>query len=369
MNIAWGKNGKKKIDIPRTGRYNHGSYREGVLFLKKILLIATGGTIASRNTEHGLAPSVTSEELFAEISEAKSFCQLDTMQLLNIDSTNIQPEQWILMAEAIEQRYQDYDGFVIAHGTDTMAYTAAALSYLIQDPDKPIVLTGSQKPLFAPISDAKKNLLDSLRFACHPGVCGVHLVFSGVAILGTRAKKLKTKSYSAFSSINYPEVAVIDGSRVITYLHGQKPEGKPVQFFHELRPSVILIKLIPGMDPDILDYAGEHYEAIVLESYGSGGLPFANRRNFLEKLDHLEKLGRVVVIATQAMLEGSDLAVYEVGNLAMQRYNLMQTYDMTIESVVTKLMWLLAQNLSPEELKKRFYTPIANDILYLEPEK
>lgn len=336
--------------------------------MKKILLIATGGTIASKATEHGLAPSATSQELMTQIEEAGDFCELHTMQLLNIDSTNIQPEQWVLMAEAIEQRYHRYDGFVIAHGTDTMAYTAAALSYLIQNPDKPIVLTGSQKPLFAPISDAKKNLLDSLRFACQPGICGVHLVFSGVAILGTRAKKLKTKSYSAFSSINYPEVAVIDGSRVIHYLRPGPAAGE-VRFFHELRPSVILIKLIPGMDPDILDYAGEHYEAIVLESYGSGGLPFANKRNFLEKLEHLEKLGRVVVIATQAMLEGSDLAVYEVGNLAMQRYNLMQTYDMTIESVVTKLMWLLAQNLSPEELKRKFYTPIANDILYPEPGK
>lgn len=369
MNIVWGKTGKMKLTRPKSDAIIRAFTGEEDCFVKKILLIATGGTIASRVTVHGLAPSATSQELLTQIQEAGDFCQLDTMQLLNIDSTNIQPEQWVLMAEAIEQRYDDYDGFVIAHGTDTMAYTAAALSYLIQNPDKPIVLTGSQKPLFAPISDAKKNLLDSLRFACQPGICGVYLVFSGVAILGTRAKKLKTKSYSAFSSINYPEVAVIDGSRVITYLRSGQTAGKPVQFFHELRPSVILIKLIPGMNPDILDYAGEHYEAIVLESYGSGGLPFADKRNFLEKLEHLEKLGRVVVIATQAMLEGSDLAVYEVGNLAMQRYNLMQTYDMTIESVVTKLMWLLAQNLPPEELKKKFYTPIANDILYPEPEK
>lgn len=337
--------------------------------MKKILLIATGGTIASQMTSNGLSPKVTSDELFADIPEARDFCHIDSIQLLNIDSTNIQPEHWLLIARTIENNFAKYDGFVITHGTDTMAYSAAALSYLIQNSPKPIVLTGSQKPLLSPISDAKKNLLDSFRFVCHSGISGVYIVFSGVAILGTRAKKLKTKSYSAFSSINYPEIARIDGPRVITFSDFLPVQPTATMFYHELLPKVALIKLIPGMDPDILDYAGKHYKAVVLESYGSGGLPFANQRNFLEKLERLTELNCVVVIATQAMWEGSDLAVYEVGNLAMQRCNLLQTYDMTTEAAVTKLMWLLSKNLSFPELKKEFYTPISKDILFYNMEE
>jgi len=330
--------------------------------MKKILLIATGGTIASKETPNGLAPAVSSQMLRDSVPEAAAFCELDAMQLLNIDSTNIQPEHWLMMVSAIEENFAAYDGFVITHGTDTMAYTAAALSYLIQDPGKPIVLTGSQKPLLSPITDAKKNLTDALRYASQEGVSGVYLVFSGEAILGTRAKKVRSKSYAAFASINYPVAAFIDGPRVIRYAETASKTHNP-KFYHTLVPKVFVLKLVPGMEPDILDYVAQHYEAIIVESYGVGGLPFVDQRNFLQKLENLTKKGRVVVIATQVLQEGSDVATYEVGWKAMTNYNLLQAYDMTIEAAVTKLMWLLAQTKDSAEIEKAFYTPIAKDIL------
>ncbi|HBD65112.1 MAG TPA: L-asparaginase 1, partial [Clostridiales bacterium] len=189
---------------------------------KNILLIATGGTIASKKTEDGLAPQITSEELLGYVPEIKEFCNVETIQLLNIDSTNIQPEYWVLMTEAIESNYDKYDGFVISHGTDTMSYTSAALSYLIQNLDKPVIITGAQKPINADITDAKKNLLDSFRFAAEKDVRGVYLVFDGKAIVGTRARKVKSKSYSAFESINFPVAAIIDDSRITKYIRGEK---------------------------------------------------------------------------------------------------------------------------------------------------
>jgi len=332
---------------------------------KKILLIATGGTIASRETENGLAPGVSSRDLARSVPETAAFCALEAVQLLNIDSTNIQPEHWLMIVETIEANFADYDGFVITHGTDTMAYTAAALSYLIQDPGKPIVLTGSQKPLMDPITDAKKNLVDSLRFACQDGNDGVFLVFSGQAILGTRAKKMKSKSYAAFSSINYPVAAFIDGSRIIRYTHSLSGSAQP-RFYHELRPKVFLLKLIPGMEPDILDYVGDRYDAVVIESYGVGGLPFVDQRNFLEKLDNLSKKGCIVVIATQVLQEGSDVGVYEVGSIAMNQYRVLQAYDMTIEAIVAKLMWLLPRTEDFNQLRDAFYTPVAWDIFPME---
>ena len=334
--------------------------------MKKILLIATGGTIASQQTKDGLVPGISSQMLCDSVPEAKEFCTLDAMQLLNIDSTNIQPEHWLLMVDTIEAHFHEYDGFVITHGTDTMAYTAAALSYLIQNPGKPIILTGSQKPLQAPISDAKKNLTDALRYACQDGVSGVYLVFSGEAILGTRAKKVRSKSYAAFASINYPVAAFIDGPRVIRYAEESAPAHEPT-FYHTLVPKVFVLKLVPGMEPDILDYVCEHYDAIIIESYGVGGLPFVDQRNFLEKLENLTQKGRIVVIATQVLQEGSDMAIYEVGWKALSRYNLLQAYDMTIESASTKLMWLLGQTRDFARIRKAFYTPVARDILMGDP--
>lgn len=329
---------------------------------KKILLIATGGTIASKATAEGLSPGITSEELLQFVPEIKDYCDVDTKQILSIDSTNIQPEHWVLMAETIRDCYDCYDGFVITHGTDTMAYSSAALSYLIQNPDKPIVFTGSQKPINVQISDAGKNLLDSFRFACESENKGVYIVFSGIAIVGTRAKKTKSKSYDAFESINYPVAAFIDDHRIVRYMK-QENSGGTVRFYNKIAPKVFLLKLIPGIEPVILDYICEMYDAVVIESYGVGGLPFADRRNFFEKLENLTKNGKIVVIATQVVSQGSDMGIYEVGFKAMSKYNVLQAYDMTVETAVTKLMWLLAEYDSYSDIEKGFYTKINDDIL------
>jgi L-asparaginase len=330
---------------------------------KNILLIATGGTIASKKTEEGLAPQITSEELLGYVPEIKEFCNVDTLQLLNIDSTNIQPEYWILMAEAIEKNYEKYDGFVISHGTDTMSYTSAALSYFIQNLDKPVIVTGAQKPINVDITDAKKNLLDSFRFAAEKDVSGVYLVFDGKAIVGTRARKVKSKSYSAFESINFPVAAIIDDNRITKYIRNEK-FTEDVKFYKNIFPSIFLLKLVPGMEPDVLDYIGEKYEGVVIESYGVGGIPFLDKRNFLEKLDSLTENGKIIVIATQVMFEGSDMGIYEVGIKALNKLNVLQAYDMTIEAVITKLMWIMSQTKDFDEVKKLFYTRINEDSLY-----
>ncbi len=330
---------------------------------KNILFIATGGTIASKRTEEGLAPQITSDELIGYVPEIKEYCNVTSLQLLNIDSTNIQPEYWVLMTEAIEKNYDSYDGFVISHGTDTMSYTSAALSYLIQNLDKPVIITGSQKPINADITDAKKNLLDSFRFASEKDVSGVYLVFDGKAIVGTRARKIKSKSYSAFESINFPVAAIIDDNRITKYIRNEKLSGD-VKFYKNIFPSIFLLKLAPGMEPDVLDYIGEKYEGVVIESYGVGGLPFQDKRNFLEKLGTLTENGKIIVIATQVMFEGSDMGIYEVGVKALKKYNVLQAYDMTIEAAVTKLMWIMAQTKDYEEVKKMFYTRVNEDSLY-----
>ena len=157
--------------------------------MKRILLIATGGTIASTEDGNGLSPALTGEELAQSVPEISGLCELDVVQPMNIDSTNMRPSDWMRIRDVIVEGYADHDGFVILHGTDTMSYTAAALSYLIQDSPKPIVLTGSQKPMGNPFTDAKLNLYQSLLYALDEHSHDVSIVFGGVAIAGTRARK------------------------------------------------------------------------------------------------------------------------------------------------------------------------------------
>lgn len=327
--------------------------------MKNILLIVTGGTIASVHTDMGLSPSTQADELLKFVPEVKEFANVKVKQVLNIDSTNIEPEHWIKISEVIKENY-DYDGFVITHGTDTMAFTAAALSYLIQNSEKPIILTGAQKPISERITDGIKNLKDAIRFASEDNVRGVYIVFDGKAIVGTRAKKLRSKSFSAFDSINYPNAAFIDGNKIYRYVD-EEVNKEEVKFYDKLNPKVFNLKLTPGMEPDILNYIFKFYDGVILETYGVGGIPFESRRNFLKELNkHKDK---IVVIATQVMLEGSDAMTYEVGYRFLKSQKVIEAYDMTVEACLVKLMWILAITKDYDEVRKLFYKKINKDIL------
>ena len=330
--------------------------------MKQVLLISTGGTIASTVRKNGLTPTIKPKDMLRFIEGINNMCRIETYQLLNLDSTNIQPEHWIDIVKFIKSKYSEYDGFVITHGTDTLAYTSAALSYFIQNSSKPIVLTGSQKPINVDTTDAKKNLKDSIRYSIEDKASGVHIVFDGKVIIGTRARKTRTKSFNAFESINFPYAAFIDEERIAHYISEEKKDGAPI-FCDKLYPNIFLLKLAPGMDPDVIDYIGKKYEGVVIESYGSGGLPFEDRRNFLEKLGDLTSKGKIVVISTQVAEEGSDLNSYEVGIKTIKKYQILQAYDMTVESAMTKLMWIMGKTKDYEKVKSLFYNKINNDII------
>jgi L-asparaginase len=281
--------------------------------------------------------------------------------LFSLDSTNISRDHWLAIARTIEERYGQYDGFVITHGTDTMAYSAAALSYLIQNSPKPIVLTGSQRPINLSTTDAKMNLLDSFRYCCDDRSSGVSIVFSGNVILGTRARKINTKSFQAFASINYPYLAVIQDDHIIRYL--DQPKSAQPQFSHQLSDRVALIKLIPGITGDYLRYFLERNDALVVESFGVGGLPMLEKYGFQQAIDYAVENGKTIVMSTQVQNEGSDMTVYQVGHHLKTQKSILEAYDMTTEAVVTKLMWILATTSDFKRIKKLFYKPIAQDIL------
>ncbi len=330
--------------------------------MKTILLIATGGTIATKMTEDGLCPLLTSDEILTCVPEVSKKCKVDSVQLFNLDSTNIRHNHWCEIAGCIRDNYGKYDGFVITHGTDTMAYTAAALSYLVQQSPKPIVITGSQKSICNQETDARINLRDAFYYAVDERACGVHLVFDGKVILGTRARKLRTKSYNAFSSIDFPEAAVIIDGQLIFFLE-EKKEGMSPQFYDEVDPNVFVIKLIPGMKPDIFKYLKNEYHAVIIESFGVSGIPFYDDVDFMNAFEDWIQSGRIIVMTTQVQHEGSNMSIYEVGRKVKEKFELIEAYNMTLESVVTKLMWILAQTREPAEVSKLFYTPVQKDIL------
>ncbi len=329
---------------------------------KKILLIATGGTIASKRSYQGLAPQITPEELLGYIPQVEEICEVAAMQLLNLDSTNMEPVHWRMMVHAIREKYEDYDGFVIAHGTDTMAYTAAALSYLIQNSKKPIVITGSQKPIDLEITDAKLNLLDSFLYAADSASQGVQIVFDGKVIAGTRAKKVRSKSYNAFSSIDYPCLAMIQDRNIMRYIP-MIPYQEEVSFYEEMNEKIYLMKLIPGMKPTVLKLIFELYDCIVVESFGVGGIPKSLTDEFYHYCQQYPE--KVVVMATQVAHEGSDMTVYEVGHHMKTNCCFLESYDMTLESVIAKLMWILGKKeLKKEEIEDVFYKSINFDLIF-----
>ena len=328
--------------------------------MKHILLIATGGTIASAEDGNGLSPALTGEELARSVPEIEGLCELDIVQPMNIDSTNMRPADWLCIAEVIRENYDAHDGFVVLHGTDTMSYTAAALSYLIQDSPKPIVLTGSQQPMGNPFTDAKINLYQSLVYAASDRSRDVSIVFGGYAIAGTRARKQRTMSFNAFNSINYPVLAYLRQDKIICSGSAGLAEGDCTEaaaagdvggnaavprFYTELNSRVCALKLTPGLTPDIFRLLKPDYDAVILETFGMGGVPErgADGASYQEAIFDWVDSGRTVVMTTQVPEEGLDLGVYEVGRAYAEHPGILKGGDMTTEALVAKTMWALGQ--------------------------
>ncbi|MBQ6465519.1 MAG: asparaginase [Oscillospiraceae bacterium] len=329
--------------------------------MKKILMLGTGGTIASEITPEGLSPELTPAQLLRFVPGVSEIAEVDCLSLFNIDSTNITPRHWSAIAHALRENYARYDGFVISHGTDTMAYTAAALSYLVQGAKKPIILTGAQKPINYDSTDSKMNLTDAFVCACSDKLHGVCIVFSGRVILGTRARKTCSKSYTAFSSINYPDLGILHDHRLLTYI---EPEWRPEPLFHEgLDRRVGLMKMIPGADVEQLEFLLQRKDALILECFGVGGLPSYEDDRLFDAVRRHTAAGRFLVMTTQVQNEGSDLSVYQVGHRLKGEPRVLEAYDMTTEAALAKMMWILDRTREAEEVGRLFYTPVAHDIL------
>ena len=324
-------------------------------------MIATGGTIASHSSSEGLIPELQAGEILKNVPEVFEFCEPSAIQIYNIDSTNVTPDHWVKLATAIRDNYDDYDGFVVCHGTDTMSYTAAMISYMVQHSPKPIVFTGSQKPIDKEDTDGRIMLRDSFLYAASDLASDVVIVFQGKVIAGTKAKKVRTKSYNAFTSVDFPNLAVIRDGRIVQYITTPKQE-KP-EFFLELNEKVALLTLTPGVKAEILNTFFQYHDAVVLSGYGTGGIPEGEYYGFYEVIESWERKGKTLVVTTQVQQEGSDMNVYRVGRGLKNRFDLLESYSMTYESIITKLMWILAITKNDDEVRELFYKTVNYDLI------
>ena len=325
---------------------------------KKILLLTTGGTIASMPGGEGLEPQ-RSEVMERELEQLRTYYEITVRDVMCLDSSNITPGEWRTIATEIFQNRTGYDGIVVSHGTDTMAYTTSAITYMLPNIDLPVVFTGSQLPLADMLSDGPDNLRTAFAMAAtgHPGV---FLAFDRQIMLGCRAVKVRASGFSAFASINARYAGTVSNlGLVVDESVLPKPHGKP-RLCPALSKDVFLLKLTPGINPAIFDMlAAMGYKGIVIEAFGLGGFNVLNRG--LRGIRRAIEDGVSVVVTTQCLYDSSDLGVYQVGNKLLE-LGVIQARDMTSEAAMTKLMWALGQNMTQMEITELFGQNLAGEV-------
>jgi L-asparaginase len=336
--------------------------------VKNILILATGGTIVCSDHGQGLRPHYTVEDLLEWVQSTFKNWRVTGKSVMNIDSSNMTPSRWLEIAATIATEYHNYDGFVITHGTDTMAYTGAALSYLLQGLNKPVILTGSQFSMADSRTDAIQNFNDSLLLAGE-NIAGVFIVFDGKVINGTRAIKIKTRSYDAFESVNFPVVAKIKHNRidysrevlpVFTRIQEESNGTRKLFVVPTLEERLLVLKLFPGLQPAIFDFIRKTCRGVIIESYGTGGIA-TEILDLASKVGELIDAGIVVTITTQCLKEGVDLQIYEVARkLPLDR--IIYARDMNTDALVPKLMWAMAASTDFKEIKRLVETPVRGDL-------
>lgn len=330
--------------------------------MKKILLLQTGGTIVMDITENGnprLDVAKGTDIIYREIPELQEIAEIEIASPFFEDSSDVAREQWQLLIQSVQQNYNQYDGFVILHGTDTMAYTASALSFGLQNLGKPVILTGSQVPMANIRSDAPRNLVNAIEIATMP-LPEVAICFNDHVYRGNRATKMSIGDFDAFASPNYPPLAEI-GLNIDLNVNQPANTGD-LKCFTDFSDNIFLLKIYPGLSPRFLQGLDlSEVEVLIIETFGSGNFPQSKTTSLLPFLERCISENILLAFTSQAPYDAVDLSKYESGRKAAE-LGAIGAGDMTTEATLTKIMYLLSVCSSQDELKQRIQTNIAGEL-------
>lgn len=332
---------------------------------KRILILNTGGTISSVKTKHGYAPAKGYMQTALATIPALSHPEIPEYVIKDyqplLDSSNMSMNDWNQIAADISKDYTQFDGFVVFHGTDTMAYTASALSFMLENLGKPVIVTGSQIPLSEVRNDAVDNIITSLWLAAHQPINEVCIYFNQHLLRGNRAQKISAQRFNAFDSPNFPHLASIG---ITIELHQNLLLPSPAQTFslQTIRPHAIAnLRLFPGFVTDVLDYLLQQpLQGLILETYGAGNAP-NNDPRFLNLLQEGVKRGIVIVNCTQCQQGRVEMSQYATGN-TLKQAGLISGHDMTLEAAHCKLLYLFSKNPAVDEVKRLMETSLCGEL-------
>ncbi len=329
--------------------------------MKRILIIHTGGTFGMVPMEPSrtLAPADVQDRLLAHVPEITRIADIETEVVFNLDSSNMTPAHWRSLAAFIADRADRYDGFVVIHGTDTMAYTASALSFMLLNLPRPVILTGSQRPLVRIRSDARGNLVNAVEIAA-TDLAEVGVFFGTRLYRGNRTTKISAERYDAFASPNLPALAEV-GVDIRFSAQARRAAAGPFSPFFDFNASVGVIVVFPGLPARFWQQAlASGVKAFVVEGYGPGNVPIGNE-SLLPFVERAVASGRLVAINTQCAEGRVDLGLYECGRRAAEA-GALSCGDMTVEASIVKMMYLLGRCGSIDEVSRLFVTDLAGEL-------
>lgn len=339
--------------------------------MNRVLLIYTGGTIGmGKNPFTNALEPLDFNHLVESMPEFKLIkTDIDVYQFTPpIDSSDVAPDKWAHLVRIISRNYDDYDGFVILHGTDTMAYTASALSFMLENLTKPVILTGSQLPIGLLRTDGKENLITSIELASlkdkngHAKVPEVCIYFSGQLIRGNRSTKINADGFHAFESFNYPHLCEAGVEFIFNDHHILKPDfDKPMVPHLTMNPNVVIFSLFPGVQDHIIHNVLQSKEirGIIMRTFGSGNAPQAPW--LMHMLKEAATRGVVIVNISQCVAGTVEMARYDTG-CQLKQIGVVSGHDSTVEAAVTKLMFLLGRNNDPNVIRKMMSNSLAGEI-------